>query len=94
MKNRKTRTTEITVERSEIFIVRKPTRLVRGWCAQCVAEVKMVTAEEAAAIAHVSTRTIYALAEAGRIHFTETAQELLLICLKSLSENDERRTMN
>lgn len=91
MKKRKTRTTEITVEKSEVFVVRKPERLVLAWCPQCAGEARMVTAEEAAATARVSTRTIYALLEAGRIHFTETVDGLLLVCLSSLFEREIKR---
>jgi excisionase family DNA binding protein len=92
MQKRKTRTTEITVEKSEIFVAWKATRLVYTWCGQCGAQVRMATPDEAALSTGLSVRTIYALVEAGRIHFTETVEELLLICLMSLSETmkDER----
>ncbi len=57
------------------------------WCEACAAQVRMVTAEEAAMIAEVSARAIYRRVEAGRIHFTETPEGLLLICFNSLLES-------
>lgn len=44
----------------------------------------MLTPEEAAQLAEITTRTIYRRAEAGRVHFTETADGALLICCNSL----------
>ena len=45
----------------------------------------MGTPDEAAILAHVSSRTIYRWVEAETIHFAETPDGLLLICLNSLS---------
>ena len=81
---RKTKTTEITVEKSEVFVVRKCSNVVVAWCEQCNEEVRMITPEQAASMNRVSTRVIYALLETGRIHFTETATGLLLVCLNSV----------
>lgn len=47
--------------------------------AECAAEVVMVTADEAARVAHVGTRTIYRWIEIGKVHFAETQQRLLLV---------------
>jgi len=44
----------------------------------------MVTAEEAAAIARVSTRSIYRWIEAGTLHFLDNPDSPLLICSASL----------
>ena len=44
----------------------------------------MAPADEAAKRARVSTRAIFRLAEAGDVHFKETSDGLLLICLNSL----------
>jgi len=48
----------------------------------------MCTPEEAAVLTHVSTRTIYRRVEAGRVHFTETAEGLLLVCLNSITRQE------
>jgi excisionase family DNA binding protein len=45
----------------------------------------MVTADEAATVTSVGTRTIYRWVEEGKIHFTEEPEGSLLICLNSLS---------
>ena len=85
MRKRKTKTTEITVEKSDVFVVRKPGRLILAWCAQCAAEVRLCTPEEASALTGVSARVVYRWAEAGKVHYTETAEGLLLVCLNSVS---------
>jgi predicted site-specific integrase-resolvase len=46
----------------------------------------MISPEQAARIAGVSTRTIYAWLESGKVHFLEVPEASLLICLDSLSE--------
>jgi hypothetical protein len=44
----------------------------------------MITPSEAVMLTHVSARTIYRWVEAEKIHFAETSEGLLLICLNSL----------
>lgn len=44
----------------------------------------MVKVDEAAILAHVSSRSIYRWVETERVHFAETPEGLLLICLNSL----------
>jgi hypothetical protein len=46
--------------------------------------VEMITPNEAAKLAGISSRSVYRLVEAESIHFTETHDGLLLICLNSL----------
>lgn len=55
-----------------------------AWCPCCRRRVQMTTADEAAQLARVSPRTIYRLADTGKLHFTETPGALLLVCLDSL----------
>jgi len=45
----------------------------------------MVTPNQAAVIARVAVRTINRWVEAERLHFAETPEGLLLICLNSIS---------
>ena len=82
----KRRKIEITFEREEVFVVRRPTRPAAAWCAGCAAEVEMLTPEEAAVVAAVNARTIYRWTEAGLLHFAETADGLLLVCPASLAQ--------
>lgn len=57
---------------------------VLAWCAACAEKVQMVTPAEAALLGHVSQRTIYRWIEAEKLHFTETPEGLLMICINSL----------
>jgi predicted site-specific integrase-resolvase len=75
---------EIIVEKHRVVTVRARRVSAVGWCAQCGMKVRMVTAEDASRIAQVTPRTIYRWAEAGQLHFTESQEGLMLICLKSL----------
>lgn len=43
----------------------------------------MVSPEVAAALSHVTLRTVYRTVEAGQTHYTETPAGELRICLKS-----------
>ena len=75
----------ITVETERVLIFsRRGVRRASAWCAECGAPSELVSPEAAAALARVSPRTIYRWVEANRLHFTETAEERLLICLNSL----------
>ena len=77
------RRTEITIETERVVVVRR--RLTVGaWCRSCDRQVAMVTVDEAARMAGVSSRTIYRWVEADQLHFNETAEGQLLICTDSL----------
>jgi excisionase family DNA binding protein len=78
------RRTLITVETDRIILMSgRAARPVR-WCAACAGEARMVTVDEAAALIGVSSRTIYQQVEADELHFTETPEGRLYICLNSL----------
>ena len=77
------RRTEIIIETDRLLVVRKVRRAV-AWCAPCSGFVSMVTTDEAAALARVTSRTIFRWVESGQVHYTETAAGLLLICPNSL----------
>ena len=80
------RRTEITVETETIVCLRRRSRTaLTAWCPQCATEVKQVTPEEAAMYSGLSLRTIYRKVEADRLHFSETAEGRLFICLNSLN---------
>ena len=83
---RRTRTTEIKVESEEIYLLRGTLKPVRAWCAGCEAVVQMVTPDEAANLAGVTTRIIYRWVEQGKVHFTETREGRVLVCRNSLLE--------
>ena len=79
------RRTEITVETAEVFVVRRSGRARLLLCQQCSRQVEMVTPEQAMVIAGTNSRTIYRWVEAGKIHYAETPEGFLFICLDSLT---------
>lgn len=74
--------TEITVETRQLLIIRR--RATLGWCPLCAAQATLLSAEEAAAVADFSLRTVFHLVETGRLHLCETAEGRGGICLNSL----------
>jgi hypothetical protein len=59
------------------------------WCAACSQQVLMVTAFAAAVEREVNLYTIHRWAEAGVIHFLVTAEGELIVCLNSLTRNQQ-----
>ena len=91
MRTRKrTKITEITLERTEVLLVQRAKTRLFAHCEGCGARVQMVTPDEAATAAGVTTRTIYRRIETGKVHFTETSEGLLLVCFSSLSAKETR----
>ena len=77
----KRKTTIITSETHEVLIIeRSLAPALPMWCPVCAEELEMLKPEQAAAVANVNTRTIYAWVESGRIHHLETAGGELMIC--------------
>jgi len=85
---KKTRTTEITFETDELFIVRRRDRSTNRRCETCGAQVQMLTLAEAAAITRTSDLAIRSRIDSRVLHSTETLDGQVLICLNSLL-NDE-----
>ena len=77
--------TEITIETERLLVVGHTTKQATDWCAACGRQVELISADEAAVRARVSSRTIFRWVESGRLHYTETPAGLLLICPYSLS---------
>ena len=61
--------------------------MAEAWCAACGAEVTMVSPQEAAVIAGVTVREINRWVESEMVHFMETDDGLLLICMNSLGKS-------
>ncbi|HEX5733301.1 MAG TPA: helix-turn-helix domain-containing protein [Blastocatellia bacterium] len=76
--------TEITIETDRIVVISRRRLSARAWCKSCGRQVSMVTADEAARLAPVTSRTIYAWVEAGRLHSMKMSDGRLLICLESI----------
>ena len=81
---KKTKTTEITVETDEFFVIKRRDRSAYGRCEACGALVQMVPLAEAAEIARVSELVIYDQTKARFLHSTVTLEGQVLICLNSL----------
>jgi len=80
------RRTQITIESHEVWTVRKPGRNSASWCRECTDPARMLSPEQAAELRGISTRTIYRWVEAGRVHFAETADGGVSVCVATLPE--------
>jgi hypothetical protein len=56
------------------------------WCAQCATPMAMMSPELAATVCFHTTRAIYRLVEAGRVHFTD-GPEGVMVCPASLMKD-------
>jgi hypothetical protein len=81
---KKTKTTEIIVERDEFYVVHHSASPVALWCEACGEETQFAYPVAAALATRIPARTLFRQAEAGLVHFAETSDGLLLFCLKSL----------
>jgi hypothetical protein len=79
----------VTIETEEKTVLRgkQDRQSTLMWCPGCSREVEMVTPNQAAQIAEVSTRTIYSWIEAGKLHFREVSDSPFLVCRSSLPES-------
>lgn len=74
----------MTVEREEILVIKQPLYSALAWCAECGAQVRLVTLDEA--IAFYRRKLLrYWRAESGQIHFVGIPEVFLLVCLSLLS---------
>jgi hypothetical protein len=81
--------TVTTIEIAELLVVSTArTDIPRPPCPICAGPM-MLTPEEAAGLARVTVRTIYARVEAGSVHFLEKPDGLLLLCANSLSQREQ-----
>ena len=76
--------TEITIETHRTFTVRRRPQLTPAWCAGCAATAGFASPEDAAQFTGGSARAIYRAVEAGQLHFIETDDHLLRVCVASL----------
>lgn len=79
----KRKRTEITIETERVLVV-SVGRRARAWCAPCGRQVEMLSVDEAAALARVTSVTIFSWAADDRLHFTQAHEGTLLICANSL----------
>lgn len=79
-----TRMIEISVETDEVFVIRRLGGPVAAGCSRCGGAATMVTPDEASRLIGVSCREISRRVETGRVHFSETTDGLLFVCINSL----------
>jgi hypothetical protein len=77
----KSRRTEITIETEEIWVIRRSRGAIIAWCQECGEQVEMVTPDQAAGLTRLGARR--RVGSEG-IHYAETSQGCLLICLRSM----------
>ena len=71
------------IVKSERLVIRRPGRTASALCGECAGG--LLTLEEAVAVAGVTSRAIHRWVEAEALHFAETPEGLLLVCLNSLA---------
>jgi uncharacterized protein YgbK (DUF1537 family) len=82
----------ITVETERLVVISgSHAAATMRWCEACQAEVTMFGLDEASALAELSDRAIFQLAETGAVHFAETSEGKALFCVSSLRQQTEAR---
>ena len=82
---------EMTFETEKFLTVSIGNGKHREFCETCDSNQPMLTVTEAAQFVGISSRAIFQLIEVGRLHFQETATNLLLVCFDSLSAEKEKQ---
>jgi len=78
------RTTKITIETERSWVIRRVNVDRRALCKVCNEMVYLITMDDASLMAQFDALTINKLLEAEAIHFIETGDKLLLVCLNSI----------
>ena len=77
--------TEVVIETTEVYVIRRRRLVFRAWCEDCGREVSLVPPSEAALLAFREPGAIYSLMDERKIHFRYFAPEQTpFICLTSL----------
>ena len=76
--------TEVFIETSEIFIVKRKRSVVRTWCEDCEREVSMLPIAEAALLIGHDVNAIHSMMENQHVHFCYLKPETPSVCLRSL----------
>jgi hypothetical protein len=56
----------------------------KAWCAGCDQEVVMIPIDQAVTLARMSALQIYRRIDAGKLHYAETEEGWLLVCVNSV----------
>lgn len=76
--------TEVVIETTEVYVVRRRRRFIRTFCEECGREVSLVPPSEAALLTFREPAAIYSLIDEKRVHFRLIEKNLPFICLPSL----------
>lgn len=76
---------EIMVEQHQLLVIHSPV-IESGTleCAICPTQSPMIIAEDAATLLSMTRREVYRAIETGNVHFIETAEGILFVCIESL----------
>jgi len=74
----------ISIQTEETVVIRKGKAEASATCPQCGGAAPMITPEQAAVSLSLPIRAIYRAIEAGCLHYQETSQGLVTVCLSSL----------
>ncbi len=86
---KKNKRIESALATNNITYLRRPSQTALVLCERCGCG--MLLLEEAVAVAGVSSRALYRSVEAGALHFAETRDGLLLLCLNSMLATQDNR---
>jgi hypothetical protein len=82
----KNRKTEKAVEIHEFYVVRTTSGALPALCDECaLGDAFMVAPEQAALVTHIPLRMIYRWIESALVHFRETPNGSVIVCLRSLT---------
>jgi hypothetical protein len=79
---------ELLFEQRETWRVSRGDRVAAAECPFCHMASPMIAAETLARSMRISPREIYKRIECGSLHFTETPEMEVLVCLSSFSETN------
>jgi hypothetical protein len=82
----KNRKIEKHVEIHEFYVMKTTSGSLPALCTECSAgDAFMLSPEQASTVTHVPLRMIYCWIETASIHFRETPNGSVIVCLKSLT---------
>jgi hypothetical protein len=82
-----TKRTEILIEFEELIMVNHGGGAIQSLCTDCHSDTWFVSPAQASLLTKVTVRTINRWVESGAVHFVETANGLLLVCVESVNAN-------
>lgn len=74
----------LALEFERTIVIRRRKGPLSVWCAGCNVDVVMLTPDEATVLTSITTRALFRLVDEGRVHFSETNEGLVWICLPTL----------